>query len=545
VTLRRRLVVTIVVLVAVGLVSVDVITLASLRSFLVGRVDSQLTSATQQVAGLVVRALNHDRPLNLGEIQSHVSPDVYVEIFDAKGDPLIVRPSRSGLADDPAPRLPHPLPVSPLSRNTDIDSPSLIYRPQASATTVGSVQRVAHGRHVSNGPQYRLLATSLPGQTLVVATRLDSASATLSSLRAIEVGLTIGLLVLLAVLIAVIVRRGLRPLEDMSAEADAIAEGDLTRRVHPDDGTTEISRLGRALNGMLAQIETAFAQRAGSEERLRSFLSDASHELRTPLTSIQGYAELLRKDALPDQAARDRALARIEQEAARMGLLVGDLAVLAREVEGPIPEPTQVDLDGVVAEVVSDARMIDGTRTIELDVSGPVPVLGDRGRLEQLVHNLVGNALSHTPAGTPVEIRVRAEGDQAVLVVRDHGPGMPPDQAERVFDRFYRAPSSSRDGGSGLGLFIVATLARGFGGRATVATAPGVGSAFTVVLPLDPTVRPVTGRTTHSASAATHRPSPSPGPSPTAGTTPTSATDDAPGSPARPGGPTGAASNRR
>ena len=488
-TLRRRLVITMVVVVAVGLVAVDVITLASLKSFLVGRVDSQLTAATQQVGNLVVRAEDRGRPVTLAELQSRVSPDVYVEILGPSGSPVLVKPSGSKLSADPAPRLVHPLPTSALSRSTDSDSSSAVYRPQASAITVGSVNRASPGHHVTAGPQYRLLATSLPGRTLVVATRLDSVSATLSSLRAIEIGLTIGLLALLVVLITVIVRRGLRPLEDMSREADAIAEGDLTRRVRPDDGTTEISRLGRALNGMLSQIETAFAQRAGSEERLRSFLADASHELRTPLTSIQGYAELLRKDALPDRDARDRALARIEQEAARMGLLVGDLAVLAREGEGPTPEATRVDLGAVVAEVVSDARTIDGTRTIALDVAGPVPVLGDRGRLEQLVHNLVGNALSHTPEGTPVEVRVAvrpgAEQDEAELVVRDHGPGMPPEQAERVFDRFYRASTSSRDGGSGLGLFIVATLARGFGGRATVDSAPGEGSAFTVILPLD------------------------------------------------------------
>ena len=488
-TLRRRLVVTMVAVVAVGLVAVDVITLASLQSFLVGRVDSQLTAATQQVAGLVVRAEDRGRTLTLAELQTRVSPDVYVEVLGPSGTPLVVRPSGSKLTADPPPRLPHPLPVSPLSRRFDADSSSQIYRPQASAITVGSAHRGPSGRRSTRGPDYRLLATSLPGRTLVVATRLDSVAATLASLRAIEVGLTLGLLALLVILITIILRRGLRPLEDMSSEADAIAAGDLTRRVHPDDGSTEISRLGRALNGMLAQIETAFAQRAGSEERLRSFLADASHELRTPLTSIQGYAELLRKDALPDRDARDRALARIEQEAARMGLLVGDLAILAREGEGPTPEPTRVDLGAVVAEVVADARTIDGTRTVTLDVAGPVPVLGDHGRLEQLVHNLVGNALSHTPSGTPVEVRVGTQagdqGDEAVLVVRDHGPGMAPEQAERIFDRFYRASTNSRDSGSGLGLFIVATVARAFGGRATVATAPGEGSAFTVVLPLD------------------------------------------------------------
>jgi two-component system OmpR family sensor kinase len=496
-TLRRRLVVAMVLVVAVGLVAVDLITLASLRSFLIGRVDSQLSATTQQVADLMIRAEVHGHPLTVGELQSRVSPDVYVEILGRNGRPVLVRPSGSKLPADPAPRLPRPLPVTALSRSADLDSSTPVYRPDASAITVGSVvDRSGRGRS-TRGPDYRLLATSLSGRTLVVATRLDTVSGTLASLTAIEIGLTVGLLALLMVLITVIVRRGLRPLEDMSREADAIAEGDLTRRVHPDDGTTEISRLGRALNGMLSEIETAFDQRAGSEERLRSFLADASHELRTPLTSIQGYAELLRKDALPDAASRDRALARIEQEAARMGRLVGDLAVLAREGEGPTPEATRIDLGAVVADVVSDARTIDPTRTIGLDLAGPVPVLGDRGRMEQLVHNLVGNALAHTPAGTPVEVRVGTssdrDGDRAVLVVRDHGPGLTPEEADRVFDRFYRA-STSRDGGSGLGLFIVATLARAFGGRASIESVPGEGSAFTVVLPVAST-GPASSRT--------------------------------------------------
>jgi two-component system OmpR family sensor kinase len=482
VTLRRRLVVTMTAVVAVGLIVVDVITWTSLQSFLVGRVDSQLTLATHQMAGLVVHDQNRGEAVSAAQIQGRISPDVYVELLDPGGGPIVVRPSGTRIQADPAPRLPATLPVRPLAADYDFE-PST-YRPSAAAITIGSAPR-GSGRHATPGPQYRMMATSLPGGTLVVATRLDSVSATLASLRAIEVGLTLGLLVLLVILITVIVRTGLRPLEDMSREADAIAAGDLTRRVHPDDGATEISRLGRALNGMLAQIETAFALRAGSEERLRSFLADASHELRTPLTSIQGYAELLRKDALPDSEARERALARIEQEAARMGLLVGDLAVLAREGEGPEPERIRVDLTEVVAEVVSDARMIDGGRVISLERQGPVPVQADHRRLEQLVHNLVGNALAHTPPGTPVEVRVAAEDDRAVVVVRDHGPGMDPEQAERAFDRFYRGASASRDGGSGLGLFIVASLARSFGGEARVDSAPGEGCAFTVALPLD------------------------------------------------------------
>jgi len=488
VTLRRRLVVTIVAVVAAGLVAVDLIALTSLHSFLYGRVDSQLNSAAHEVAALVRHAAVTDRPVTAGEVRGRVSPDVFVLLVDPTGSPVLTVPSGSRLQADPRPRLPDPLPVRPLGAGTDADQPSQAYRPAPSAVTVGSTNRTGRHRGSTPGPQYRLLAVSVPGSTLVVATRLDSVTATLDSLQAVLVALTVGMLALLVVVIAVIARRGLRPLEDMSREADAIAAGDLTRRVRPSDGSTEISRLGRALNGMLTQIETAFAQRAGSEERLRSFLADASHELRTPLTSIQGYAELLRKDALPDGEARDRALERIGQEAARMGVLVGDLAVLAREGDGPVPEVTRVDLAGLVAAVVEDARVIDGSRPVELDAPRPVPVRGDPVRLEQLVHNLVDNALSHTPTGTPVGVRVATDGDRAVLEVRDHGPGLDADQAARVFDRFYRGPAATRDSGSGLGLFIVASLARAFGGSASVASEPGAGSVFTVELPLDATV---------------------------------------------------------
>ena len=488
-SLRRRLVATMVVVVAVVILAVDVITWTSLRSFLYGRVDSQLTTAAHQVAALQFHDAVRGVPVTALGIRQRVSPDVYVVVLGRDGVPVVTKPSGSSLQADPRPTLPDPLPVRPLSGTIDADQHSVVYRPAASAVNVASASRPPGARRVERGPEYRLLAVSVPGSTVVVATRLDSVTATLDSLRAIEIGLTLGVLVLLVLVIAVVVRRGLRPLEDMSREADAIAAGDLTRRVHPDDGTTEISTLGRALNGMLSQIETAFDQRAASEERLRSFLADASHELRTPLTSIQGYAELLRKDALPDPAARDRALARIEQEAARMGVLVSDLAVLARAGEGPTLEPVPFDLAALVGEVVADARAIDGSRPLELDAPDPVPVVADPARMEQLVLNLVANARAHTPPDTPVEVRVSVDGPRAVLVVRDHGPGMDAEQAARVFDRFYRG-TSARDSGSGLGLFIVATLARTFGGEVSVVSAPGEGAAFTVVLPLDATAPP-------------------------------------------------------
>ena len=167
-----------------------------------------------------------------------------------------------------------------------------------------------------------------------------------------------------------------------------------------------------------------------------------------------------------------------------MGVLVGDLGVLAREGEGPEPARNRVDLRGIVADAVADARALDPTRTIHLSVNGEVPVAGDDARLGQIITNLLGNALVHTPEGTPIDVGVAVDGGQAVLRVQDHGQGMNDDQASHVFDRFYRGDAERLDGGSGLGLFIVASLARTFGGQATVATAEGRGSTFEVVLPV-------------------------------------------------------------
>ncbi len=474
--LRRRLISTMIVSVALGLAAVDLITLSSLHSYLYGRVDDQLSTATGLVARFVSLEDRRGFRITPAAIQSRVGPDTYVELIDPNESVLVAHPSGTQNQVDPPPALPKPLPVSPAPDLRSLTGPRLTYRPSSASIDVPAVG----GR----GPEYRLQATSLRGQILVVATPLDTVNSTLDSLRTIELAVSLGLLAALVVLMTVLVRLGLRPLEDMTKEADAIAAGDLTRRVQPTDGNGEIARLGRALNGMLAQIETAFAQRAASEDTLRSFLADASHELRTPLTSIRGYAELLQKEALRDQADRDRALSRIEREAARMGALVGDLAILARQGEGPEPARSRVDLAAVAAEAVADAKTIDSSRRIQLRAPAEVPVAGDDARLEQLVHNLLGNALAHTPAGTPVEVGVAVQGGQAVLEVRDRGPGMSADQASHVFDRFYRGDADRLDGGSGLGLFIVASLARSFGGRVTVDTAVGKGSTFQVVLPI-------------------------------------------------------------
>lgn len=474
-TLRRRLVASMIVLVALGVAAVDVITYTSLRSDLYDRVDDQLAAASGVLSRFVAHAHHRGFVVTPAAVANHVSPDLYVAITDAGGAVAVATPTRTG--GQAGPSLPGPL--------TAAATASASARFRSAVGEAGGSAGLNVGSVGGRGPEYRLQMTALPSGTLVVATPLTSLEATLTSLLTTEVAVSLGLLAALAVLMTVLIRLELRPLEDMTRDAGAIADGDLSRRVHPSAGEGEIPRLGRALNGMLAQIESAFDQRTRSEDRLRSFLADASHELRTPLTSIRGYAELLRKDALGNPVERDRALSRIEQEAARMGALVGDLAVLAREGVEPAPARVRVDLAAVAAEAVADARAIDAARRIEFTADGEVPVAGDGARLEQMVHNLLGNALAHTPAGTPVVVGVAARGDRAVLRVRDQGPGMSAEQAGHVFDRFYRGDADRPNGGSGLGLFIVATLARTFGGEATVDTGPGQGATFEVVLPLD------------------------------------------------------------
>jgi two-component system OmpR family sensor kinase len=270
--------------------------------------------------------------------------------------------------------------------------------------------------------------------------------------------------------------------------------------VDEGDPHTEVGRLSIALNGMLTQIESAFHQREASEasakqseDRMRRFVADASHELRTPLTSIRGFAELYRQGAVSSPEDLRRMMRRVEEEATRMGLLVEDLLLLARLDQQRPLEQQPVDLLVITADAVHDARAVQPDRPIELEVdadTAPV-VVGDEARLRQVLGNLVANALTHTPAGTPVTVRLattREAGGRAwaLIGVSDEGPGLNAAEATRVFERFYRADKSRTraQGGSGLGLSIVAALVAAHGGQVDVVTAPGEGATFTVRLPL-------------------------------------------------------------
>jgi signal transduction histidine kinase len=361
----------------------------------------------------------------------------------------------------------------------------------------------------SKDGDWQLLTSDLGGgYTLVVGGDLGRDERVIGRLVAIEVIVGLVVLTVLGAAAYVLVRNSLRPLTEVERTAAAIAAGDLSQRVPAGDDRTEVGRLATALNGMLGRIEHGFRAQQASEEqarasetRMRRFVADASHELRTPLTSIRGFAELYRQGAVGSPEETARLMQRIESEGARMGVLVEDLLQLARlDLQRPLTI-TPVDLAEVAGDAVHDARAVQPDRPIALHLDeslSEVPVvLGDEARLRQVVGNLVTNALVHTPPTAPVTVSISdepapadgtADGDDGgvvVLRVADRGPGMAPEDAARVFERFYRAdPSRARTaGGTGLGLAIVSALVAAHGGTVHLDTAPGRGAAFTVRLP--------------------------------------------------------------
>jgi two-component system OmpR family sensor kinase len=352
---------------------------------------------------------------------------------------------------------------------------------------------------VAGGEGWRALAVpTVAGGTLVAAVPLNGVDDTVSRLLVINGAVGLTALAGVGVLAGWAVRRSLRPLRDVERTAEAIAAGDLSVRVPPADPRTEVGSLATSFNVMVDRFESAYSaqQRSevearASEGRMRRFVADASHELRTPLTSIRGFAELFRQGAARDPEQLAQVLRRIEDEASRMGLLVEDLLLLARLDQARPLRQEPVDLLAVAADVVHAATTVHaGTHEVRLDADtgqGLPVVVGDDARLHQVVTNLVGNAAAHTPPGTRVEVRVRRRDGEVLLEVADDGPGMAPDVAARVFERFYRADASrTRTGGaagSGLGLSIVAAIVAAHGGSVDVDSAPGRGSSFVVRLP--------------------------------------------------------------
>ena len=382
---------------------------------------------------------------------------------------------------------PDPSSPSGLSGGPDVRDPDDL--PTDRPTEVGDVQ---------GERRWRVLARSAGGETAVVAVPLDGVDETVSKLLGINAAVGVTALAVAGLLAGWAVRRSLRPLVGVERTAEAIAAGNLRVRVPAADPRTEVGSLATSFNVMVDRFESAYSaqQRSevearASEGRMRQFVADASHELRTPLTSIRGFAELFRQGAARDPEQLGRVLRRIEDEAARMGLLVEDLLLLARLDQARPLRQEPVDVLSVATDVVHAAATVHaGTHAVHLDAdaaAGLPVVVGDDARLHQVLSNLVGNAVAHTPAGTRVDVRVRRIEHDVVVEVHDDGPGMPPEVAARVFERFYRADASrTRAGtttGSGLGLSIVAAIVAAHGGTVTVDSRPGAGSTFAVRLP--------------------------------------------------------------
>jgi two-component system OmpR family sensor kinase len=510
------LVAAVLLLVAVALAVMGFVGIAVFGGELRNQVDAQLRGLENQVQ-------QNPAAFSRGHMEFILPNSSFVEVLDANGQPV---PGIGNLDD--------------FSGNSANSGPAV---PASAAGANGTSGRMITVPDLSGGADWRIITQPVPyttdggittqSGTLVVGWSLGNLDQNMAYLTRLDVSVSVLILIVLAMIGFAVVRSNLKALDEIEETAGEIAAGHLNLRVPERDPRTEIGRLGRSLNSMLSQIEAAFHAREQSEaaahqseERMRRFIADASHELRTPLTAIRGFAEYYRQRgglvrrwdrdqqgeaAGADVAATgltpddlDRIMQRVEKEAARMGLLVEDLLLLARlDQQRPLARQS-VDLLVLAADAVHDARLLAPARAIDLSVQPGAAflVVGDEARLRQVIGNLMSNALTHTPDGTPIEVSVSSgtldpqAGDQTpavILDVTDHGPGMTTEQAHRVFERFYRVDQArtrttggGTTGGTGLGLAIVRALVAAQGGVTSVRTEEGQGATFRVALPLAP-----------------------------------------------------------
>ncbi|GAA2790340.1 sensor histidine kinase [Crossiella cryophila] len=462
-SMRGRLLAGTILLATIGIVVVDAAAYIGLQHYLQVRVDQAL-----RVVELRVKQIDKDhRELTREAVEAMgaLGPSgSYFALVDGAGQVIReVQPDGPSGPPEPAPdlsdaqrRTPGGEPYTVLAKG----NPDLEYRTLVVALT-----------QPLSTPSGRL------AHNVVVATSLRPNADTLAGLAGVGLIATLGTVGMLALLSLCVLWVGLKPLRDMAANATAIAAGDHSRRIGVTGGNTEVDQLAHAVN-------LAFDARQRSEERLRSFIADASHELRTPLTTIRGWADLYLQ-GVDDPQVVELAMTRIEDEATRMHSLVEELLLLARLDQGRPLVAEPVDLGVLAGDAVADAMVVDGEREITLAITTVNAVVrGDANRLRQVLRNLIGNALQHTPAGSPVHVAVRGVGAGGVgVVVADEGPGLSPDQLGRVFERFYRGDSSRGRGGAGLGLSIVRAISEAHGGSVWVDSQPGQGAAFTVVIP--------------------------------------------------------------
>ena len=472
-SLRNRLLVSILIVSAIGIAASDFAAMQSLRNFLVTELDNQLVTishATQiqlDRAGIESQAQSTDdtqfrpiRPLR------GVPTTTSVTLLDPTG--TVIGQLGGDLAG------------------------SLIGTSFTTFTTtkVAATNGKPFTLHVGHDSHYRVIATVLPSQqgSVLVAASLDGVNKTLAELSFLFFLISLAVLLLIALLARTFIRLSLKPLDEVEGTAAAIAAGDLSARL-PDAGTkTEVGKLAASLNRMLSRIEESFAVRVESESKLRRFVADASHELRTPLTAIRGFAELHRQGAVTGEEKTKELIGRIEKESIRMGSLVEDLLLLARMDQSPELIHAPINLDDLIREVVASASAAGPDHTITVNLpAGDNYILGDSTRIHQALANLLANARTHTPNGTPVTVTVEHLENEVAITVADQGPGLSDEDQAKIFERFYRADTSrarTKGEGSGLGLSIVDAVMKAHGGSVTVNSVLGAGCQFTLHFPI-------------------------------------------------------------
>jgi two-component system OmpR family sensor kinase len=487
-TLQWRLVSGVVALVLVVVAAAGIATYAALGGFLTDRLDQQLggiadankavTSVRCDTTGDCVIGFGRGGVTSPGASPLRGASRLWFTMIDSSGAPL---------------------------KSINSNSPDLLIMDLSKAQSAAIAANPGTNRNVTttDGQSLRITARTIPTQVgmfvQITGLSTDDQTNTLNQLLELELEIGAGAVLVAFLATAFGVRLSLRPLHRVTNTARAVAaelspEGaGLERRVEVTEPTTEVGQLAESVNTLLGAVGTQFAARVESEQRMRQFMADASHELRTPLTSIRGYAELARMqrafngdaDSAQSSASDAEALERIESEGTRMSRLVEDLLTLARGDIGAPIESLPVDVAEVIDEAVEGVQAAHPNRRFGVTSYPGIVVNGDHDQLLRVIRNLLTNAAVHTAPGRPIRVSASREAGQVVVQVIDSGPGLPPEQAAHVFERFWRSDSSRArtSGGSGLGLAIVASIVAAHGGTVRFNSSVEAGSVVTVTLP--------------------------------------------------------------
>jgi two-component system OmpR family sensor kinase len=475
-SLLNRLTLGVVLLSAMGFLASDVAAQTLMRTYLTQQMDSELLSVAGGSFPRVERAgiAREARGYQSGDEGDNDAPAVPLQSVPNSISLTLIGPAGIILGQ-----------IGGDLNSTEITS-------YLQSITPEQVVERANQPFTIEAPQsdFRVIAQRLPTGLgiVVVAQSFEDIDRTLLRLQGLFILIGLVMILFIALASRKVITVGLRPLANVEATAERIAEGDLTARLPDLKPTTEVGRLVNTLNSMLGRIEESFAARVESESKLRRFVADASHELRTPITAIRGFAELHRQGAVAGEEKTKELIGRIESESMRMGSLVEDLLLLARLDQSRQMKSEPVNLSELVLDAVESARAAGPNHPVSFNKSDEeIYALGDSDRIHQVVANLLANARTHTPAGTKIDVSVFQSEDGVRIRIADDGPGLSEKDQAQIFERFYRAdPSRVRTGGegTGLGLSIVEAVMRAHAGEVSVESELGKGAAFTLFFPL-------------------------------------------------------------